>query len=88
MLMAVAQRPITDTAINEASGVPAWKVVPSWFVISKLDKNIPPAAQSFMAERAHSKKSVEVEGASHVVMISHPDAVVKLIDEAAAETSN
>jgi pimeloyl-ACP methyl ester carboxylesterase len=38
-----------------------------------------------MAKRAGAKRAVEVTGASHVVMISHPDALVKLIDEAAAQ---
>ncbi|OTP67422.1 putative signal peptide protein [Caballeronia sordidicola] len=37
-----------------------------------------------MAERAHAKGTVEIAGASHVVMISHPDAVARIIEEAAA----
>jgi pimeloyl-ACP methyl ester carboxylesterase len=36
-----------------------------------------------MATRAGAKKTVEVKDSSHVVMISHPDALVKLIDDAA-----
>jgi pimeloyl-ACP methyl ester carboxylesterase len=48
------------------------------------DKNIPPAAQAFMAERARSVKTVAVKGASHVVMTSRPDMVAKLIAEAAS----
>jgi len=85
--MAATQGPITDAALNEPSGVPAWKTVPSWFLYGSLDKNIPPAVHAFMAQRAHARKAVEVKGASHVVMISHPDALVKLIDEAAAATT-
>lgn len=38
-----------------------------------------------MAERAHSRKTV-IDGASHVVMVSHPAAVAKLIEEAADST--
>lgn len=87
-LMAAAQRPVTEAALNEPSTTAAWKTVPSWFIYGSLDKNIPAALHAFMAKRANSKKTVEVEGASHVVMISHPDAVVKLIDEAAAEVTN
>jgi hypothetical protein len=30
-LMAGTQRPITEAALNEASGTPAWKSIPSWF---------------------------------------------------------
>ncbi len=82
-VMAATQRPITEAALNEASGAPAWKNIPSWFIWGSLDKNIPPAAHQFGATRAGSKRSVEVEGASHVVMISKPDLVTKLILEAA-----
>jgi pimeloyl-ACP methyl ester carboxylesterase len=82
-LMAAAQRPVTEAALNEPSGAPAWKVIPSWFVYGNRDKNIPPALQPFMAQRAGAKRIVEVKGASHVVMTSHPDTVAKLIEEAA-----
>jgi len=83
-VMAATQRPITESALNEVSEAAAWKTIPSWFIYGSLDKNIPAAANAFMAERAHSRKTVEVKGASHVVMVSHPDAVAALIEEAAA----
>jgi pimeloyl-ACP methyl ester carboxylesterase len=87
-LMAATQRPITDAALNEPfSGTPAWKSTPSWFLSGSLDKNIPAATHAFMAKRAHAKQVVEVAGASHVVMITHPDALVKLIDQATADTA-
>ncbi|WP_212756818.1 alpha/beta fold hydrolase [Usitatibacter rugosus] len=82
--MAAAQRPVTEAALNEASGDAAWKSVPSWFIYGELDNNIPAAAISYMAERAGARKTVNVKGASHVVMVSHPDQVAKLIGEAAA----
>ena len=83
-LMASTQRPITEAALHEASGVPAWKTTSSWFIYGDRDLNIPEAAQSFMAKRAGSKGTVVVKGASHVVMVSHPDAVAKLIIDASA----
>ena len=83
-LMAVGQRPIAEAALNEPSDAPAWKSVPSWSVYGSADKNIPPAAMAFMAERAKSVKTVVVKGASHVVMTSHPVAVTKVIAEAAS----
>lgn len=83
-LMAATQRPITEAALNEATVTPAWRTLPSWFIYGSADKNIPAAAQAFMAERAGSKRTIVVPGASHVVMTSHPDAVAKLIEEAAA----
>jgi pimeloyl-ACP methyl ester carboxylesterase len=82
-LSAVTQRPIRDAALGEGSGAPAWKSVPSWFVLAGADKNIPIAAQEFMADRAGSRRTVTVEGASHSVAVSHPEAVADLIVEAA-----
>ena len=65
------------------SGPRHWKKLPSWFVYGTGDKNIPAAALGFMAERAGSKRTVVVDGASHVVMVSHPEKVAELIEEAA-----
>ncbi|MCP1476278.1 pimeloyl-ACP methyl ester carboxylesterase [Pseudomonas sp. EB276 TE3739] len=82
-LMAATQRPVTVAALNEAATEPAWKTVPSYFVYGDQDKNIPAQALAFMAERAHSKQTVVVKGASHVVMVSNPKAVASLIETAA-----
>ena len=82
-LMAAGQRPITVAALNEAASEPAWKTIPSWFVYGDKDKNIPPQAMAFMAERAHAKQTVVVKGGSHVVMVSHPKVVANLIEKAA-----
>lgn len=82
-LMAATQRPVTVAALNEAATEPAWKTVPSYFVYGDQDKNIPAQALAFMAERAHSRQTVVVKGASHVVMVSNPKAVASLIETAA-----
>ena len=82
-LMAAGQRPITVAALNEAATEPAWKTIPSWFVYGDKDKNIPPQAMAFMAERAHAKQTVVVKGGSHVVMVSNPEIVADLIEKAA-----
>lgn len=82
-LMAATQRPVTEAALNEAASEPAWKTIPSWFVYGDKDKNIPPQAMAFMAERAHAKRTLVVKGASHVVMVSNPKAVASLIESAA-----
>lgn len=82
-LMAAGQRPIAEAALTEKSGEPAWKSLPSYFVYGDGDKNIPAKALAYMAERAQSKRTVVVEGASHVVMVSQPNAVAELIEEAA-----
>ncbi|MFG2949792.1 alpha/beta fold hydrolase [Streptomyces adustus] len=80
-LMAAAQRPGSVEGLAGASGAPAWKELPSWYVIPTADNVIPAAVQRFMAERAHSR-TVEVKGASHVVMMSRPDIVVRQIQAA------
>ncbi len=84
--MAVTQRPITEAAFSELAVAAAWKTVPSWFIYGSLDKNIPPAAHSFMAQRAHAREALEVPGSSHVVMLSHPSEVIGLIERAASAT--
>jgi pimeloyl-ACP methyl ester carboxylesterase len=82
-VMAVTQRPAALAAFSDPAGPPAWKTIPSRFIYGELDKNIPAALQGFMAERAGSLETVEVMGASHVVMVSHPDAVAAMIVNAA-----
>ena len=60
-LAAATQRPITEAALNEPSGAPAWKTIPSWHIYGDGDKNIPAAAMAFMAERAKSKETVVIK---------------------------
>ncbi|MBY8876130.1 alpha/beta hydrolase [Streptomyces sp. PLK6-54] len=75
------QRPLTASAVTEKSGDPAWKTIPSWALIGRQDKIIPPAAQEAAAKVAHAK--VEEINASHVSLISRPDAVADFIATAA-----
>jgi pimeloyl-ACP methyl ester carboxylesterase len=82
-LMAASQRPVTEAALNEPVGASGWKRIPSWFVYGDKDKNIPPSALAFMAERANSRRTIVVPGGSHVVMVSHPNAVAELVLAAA-----
>jgi pimeloyl-ACP methyl ester carboxylesterase len=80
-VMASSQRPGDLATLNEPSGPPAWKTVPSWYLVATQDHVLPAATERFMAERAHAH-TVEVD-ASHVAMISHPRAVTRLILDAA-----
>ncbi|WFP76863.1 alpha/beta hydrolase [Mesorhizobium sp. WSM4906] len=86
-LMAAGQRPIAEAALSEIQTEAAWKKLPTWFVYGDGDKNIPAQALAFMAARAHSRDTVVIKGASHVVMVSHPEPVARLIEKAATETS-
>jgi pimeloyl-ACP methyl ester carboxylesterase len=78
-LDAVTQRPLRDVALNEGSGPPGWKSIPSWFVFGELDKNIPLEMPRFMAERAEAREVVQIEGASHTIGVSHPEEVAEVI---------
>ncbi|WP_426231996.1 alpha/beta fold hydrolase [Pararhizobium sp. DWP3-4] len=84
-VMGVEQRPIAAEAFEDPSSSPAWKSLPSRFIFGTEDKNIPPTLHAFMAKRAGSKETVAVKGASHVVMISHPDLVSAMIERAAGD---
>ncbi|MEU6341312.1 alpha/beta hydrolase [Streptomyces sp. NPDC046977] len=83
-LMAATQRPVAASALEEKATQAAWKKIPSWNLITTEDKNIPPAAQRFMAERAHSH-TTEIK-ASHAVSVSRPGAVTRVIEQAARTT--
>ncbi|HEX2009512.1 MAG TPA: alpha/beta hydrolase [Roseateles sp.] len=68
-------------AVSQAS----WKSKPSWYLVAKDDKMIPPAAQRAMSQRAGSTV-VEAPG-SHAVYVSQPEAVAALIRKAADATA-
>jgi pimeloyl-ACP methyl ester carboxylesterase len=74
---------MAERAMTEVSNVAAWKAIPSWFIFGTRDNSIPPDLLAFMAERAGSRKTVTIGGASHAIMMSHADAVVELIEQAA-----
>jgi pimeloyl-ACP methyl ester carboxylesterase len=81
--MAATQRPIAQSALAEPVAVSSWQNLPSWFVWGSFDRNIPAALHSYMAKRAKARDAIEILGASHVVMVSHPQRVSALIEQAA-----
>ncbi len=86
-VMAATQRPILESAFGQGSTEPAWKSVPSWFLFGSLDLNIPAEAHRFMAERAGSRRTIELPNGSHTVGIPEAARVVELIREAADVTA-
>ena len=82
-LMAATQRPLSELAFSEPTGVPAWKKLPSWAVVSSGDKVVGTGAVRSMAERAGATIT-EVEG-SHVIMMSRPQVVTDVILRALKE---
>jgi pimeloyl-ACP methyl ester carboxylesterase len=80
-VMYAVQQPLAGTALQEVMGVPAWKALPSWFLVADGDQAIPPDAERLFAKRMGAT-TVEVP-TNHVAMVSHPQDVVQLIESAA-----
>ncbi|MFG2440634.1 alpha/beta fold hydrolase [Streptomyces sp. NPDC048508] len=84
-LLAAQQRPVDLAALQAPSGEPAWRTIPSWYLVAGSDRAIPAATEKFMARRA-AAHTVVVDDASHLVMLSHPGRVENLIVQAAKAT--
>jgi pimeloyl-ACP methyl ester carboxylesterase len=84
--LAHAQMPTAAKVFATPITNPAWKLKPSWYMVAKADKTINPDLERMYAARAKSH-TVEIEGASHAVYISHPKEVAALIEDAAKQTS-
>ena len=82
LLIAASQRPIALGANIAPTEAAAWKSIPSWAVIGTADKVIPPDTQRSMAERAGS--TITEIAASHVSMVSQPQATIDAILAAVA----
>jgi len=84
-VLAATQAPVTFSAVTAPAGPPAWTTIPSWDLVGTIDNAIPSSIQLFMANRAHAHIT-EVK-AGHLSMISQPDAVTKVIEDAAQSVS-
>ncbi len=80
-VMYAVQQALAASAFQDVMGVPAWKALPSWYLVAADDQAIPPDAERLFAKRMGAT-TVEVPS-SHVAMVSHPDDVVQLIETAA-----
>jgi pimeloyl-ACP methyl ester carboxylesterase len=80
--MYAVQQPLATAALKDIMGVPAWKALPSWFVVAQNDQVIPPDAERLFAKRMGAT-TVELPS-SHVAMVRYPDDVCKLIEAAAS----
>ncbi|MCS6568015.1 alpha/beta hydrolase [Curtobacterium flaccumfaciens pv. flaccumfaciens] len=81
-VLAASQSPIAGGALQEPSGDPAWKTIPSWFAIGASDKVIPAAEQRAMAARAHGRTTT-LRATDHLSMLEAPTNVANLIETAA-----
>lgn len=82
--LATAQRPITFSALQEPSEAPAWRSLPSWYLVGTADNILAPSLQLSMAQRADSR--ITTVDASHLSMLSRPDTVEQVIRTAARST--
>jgi len=80
--MADSQVPWGVGALGGTITNAAWKTRPSWYMVTKDDRMIPPDAQRAMAKRAGATV-VEIEG-SHAIYVSQPEAVARFIAKAAS----
>ena len=80
-VMYAVQQPLTVSAFNEVMGTPAWKSLPSWYLVATEDEAIPPDAERQFAARMGAT-TVEI-ASSHVAMVSHPAEVTNLVKAAA-----
>ena len=83
-VMYAVQQALAASALGDVMGLPAWKSLPSWYLVAADDQAIPPDAERQFARRMGAT-TVEVPS-SHVAMVSHPEDVVKLIETAAKAT--
>jgi pimeloyl-ACP methyl ester carboxylesterase len=77
------QQALASSAFTDVMGVPAWKSLPSWYLVAQNDEALPPDAQRQLAARMGAT-IVEIPS-SHVAMVSHPSEVADLIEKAAEE---
>jgi pimeloyl-ACP methyl ester carboxylesterase len=79
-VMYAVQQALAGSTFNDVMGTPAWKSLPTWYMVAKNDEVIPPDAERQFARRMGAD-TIEVES-GHVAMVSHPTDVIQLIRSA------
>jgi pimeloyl-ACP methyl ester carboxylesterase len=80
-VMCAVQQAISMTTFEDVMGVPAWRSLPSWYLVAANDEALPPDAQRMFARRMGAS-TVEVPS-GHLAMVSHPEEALRLIEAAA-----
>ena len=83
-VMYAVQQPLATSAFADVMGVPAWKTLPSWYLVAADDQALPPDAERMFATRMGAA-TTEIP-ASHLAMVSQPADVAQLIKTAAEAT--
>jgi pimeloyl-ACP methyl ester carboxylesterase len=84
-VMYAVQQPLATSALSDVMGVPAWKTLPSWYVVASADQALLPEAERMFAGRMGAT-TVEIPS-GHLAMVSHPGDVAQLIKAAAEAVS-
>ena len=80
-VMYAVQQPLAGSAFGDVMGVPAWKTLPSWYLVAADDQALPPDVERMFASRMGALTTTVLSG--HLAMVSHPDEVAHLIRMAA-----
>jgi pimeloyl-ACP methyl ester carboxylesterase len=85
-VMFAVQQPLSMSTLEDVMGVPAWKALPTWYLVATGDEAIPPDGERAFAARMGAT-TVEIQS-NHCAMVSHPDEVVSLIETAVTAITN
>jgi pimeloyl-ACP methyl ester carboxylesterase len=80
-VMYAVQQPLHTSTFDDVMGTPAWRSLPSWFLVAQNDEVIPPDAERQFAQRMGAD-TIEVDS-GHCAMVSHPDETHERIVTAA-----
>jgi pimeloyl-ACP methyl ester carboxylesterase len=80
-VMYAVQQPLHLSTFDDVMGTPAWKSLPSWYLVAENDEVIPPDAERQFAQRMGAD-TIEV-ASGHCAMVSHPEQTVERILTAA-----
>jgi pimeloyl-ACP methyl ester carboxylesterase len=83
---AISQRPLAGVALSESAPTPAWRTRPVWAVLPTADRCIDPGVHRFSYDRMGAMVT-EIEGSSHVAMVSHPKEVAEVVMTAVGATA-
>lgn len=84
-LITVTQGPIRGANFDEKVSAAAWQSKPSWYVVAAQDHMIQPDLQRALAAKIKAKTTVLDTG--HVPMLTAPEKVAAVIEDAAKSAS-
>src|SRR4029079_2763014 len=79
------KKPVHNSVFGASISAPAWKTIPSWYLVSRQDHALNPNLERWYAERMGATTSES--NARHGAFLSHPKVVAKLIEQAATATA-